>query len=107
MKIISSDGVEFEFDGSQSNLLMNVQEDCGNQCPIPIPIISSEIIQVIQKWQECEEDPINEPWDVLWNLAHACIYLQMDEMLDRACRQMAHVLKGKSPTEIRQLVRIQ
>lgn len=105
MKIITSDGVSLDFDGSTSKLLMSVLEECNDESPIPVPLVSSDMIRTIQKWQSHAEDPIIESWDVLWALAHACMYLHMDEMLDRACRQMAHELKGKSPTEIQKMVR--
>lgn len=104
MIVTSSDGVTMEFDGSASNIFKFMLEDCAdvNQQPIPVPNVTADTLKAIQKIQE--DGVIDESWEMLWNVANASIFLQMDDMLDRVCRQMALMLKGKSPTEVRRLM---
>lgn len=98
-------GEVVEFDPSQSRILQECLEDVGGDEPIPIAV-TSRAIDLVKKWMICDAVDPEESWSDLMLLARATDYLNMDELLDRTCRQMASMLKGKSPEEIRAMLEI-
>ena len=91
-----------EFNAEWSRLLTSME---GLEGPIPLPNVDSTTLGKLKYWQEMsDEDPIDEPWDTLWSMAHAADYLDMPAMLDKTCKALAGQLKGKRPAEIRRLV---
>lgn len=103
MRVYTSDCVACEINPHWSHLLMNM---VGLEGPIPLPNVDSMTLGKLKYWQEMsDEDPIDEPWDTLWSMAHAADYLDMPAMLDKTCRALAGQLKGKRPSEIHKLIK--
>lgn len=53
-----------------------------------------------------KDAPYEENQDILFDMANAADYLQMDELLDETCKEIADLLKGKTPKEIRRILHI-
>ena len=92
-----------EFDAEWSRLLTGME---GLEGPIPLPNVDSTTLGKLKYWQEMPgEGPVDEPWETLWRMAHAADYLDMPAMLDQTCKALAGHLKGKSSTQIQELVK--
>jgi hypothetical protein len=71
-----------------------------------LPNVDSVTLGKLKYWQEMPgEGPIDEPWEILWCMAHAADYLDMPDMLDQTCKALAENLKGKSPAQIKALLK--
>ena len=53
-----------------------------------------------------KDTPYEENRDILFDMANAADYLQMDELLDETCKEIAELLKGKTSKEIRRILNI-
>ena len=102
MLIRTSDDEVIEFDHVHSRVLESIYDEVEILSPVPIAVTSS-VLSVLKKWVTSVEDP-DESWDCLMSMAHATDYLDMPDLLDRTCRRMATLLKGKSPNEIRTMM---
>jgi hypothetical protein len=104
MYVITSDGVQCEFDPTGSKFLEGIIEDFGDDPGvIPLSNVDSVTLDKLIFWR-ASPDEVDEPWEVAWAMAHAADYLNMAAMLDKSCRALAGHLRGKSPAEIRRLV---
>lgn len=125
IKLSTSDNQEFSIEKEiaiQSILLKNLIEDFGeSDNTIPLPNITGPIMQKVIEWCEYHkndcvenEEKINE-WDnnfvnvdqeTLFELILATNYLDIKPMLDMTCKNVANIIKGKSPEEIRKTFNI-
>lgn len=116
-----------------SGLIKKMLEDCGikENAIIPLENVSSTILRKVLEWAEhhkedkepVEDDESKEkrtddipPWDVnflkvdqgtLFELILAANFLNIQGLLDVACKTVANMIKGKSPDEIRKTFNIQ
>jgi hypothetical protein len=100
----TTDDVRIEFDESKSHVLESCVDLSDPVCEIPVALPSSAVGHLV-KWMHRTDDP-DEPWNDLLDMARAADYLDMPDLLDRTCRQMALVLKGKSAEQIRTMLGI-
>jgi Skp1 family, dimerisation domain len=105
LMVRTNDGHLTEFDSSQSTVLQQCFEDVGGDEPIPIAV-SSRTLDLLKKWMFRETVDPDESWDDLMSMARATDYLNMDDLLNRTCRQMASMLKDKTPDQIRNMLDI-
>jgi len=106
MFIRTSDDEVIEFDHAHSRVLEGMCDEIGTDItsrPVPLAV-SSSVLCMLKKWVKVTDEDPDEPWDCLMSMAHAADYLDMPELLDRTCRRMATLLKGKSPDEIRTMM---
>lgn len=68
------------------------------------PITTNDLSTIVCKW---DFNFINIEIDEVINLMNAVNYLDIKELLDLCCAKMASLIKGKSPAEIRQILRIE
>jgi hypothetical protein len=105
MYVVTTDGVRYKFEHFQtSHFLANIHDDCGSDDDVSLPNVNSETFLLLMYWLRHPDDPIEQTWDELWAMAHAADYLHMPEMLDRTCKKLAEMLKGKSPAEIKTML---
>lgn len=81
-------------------------EEFGDDQVFPLPNVDSRILSKIIRYL-LEDVSIQETRDDLFSIAVAVDYMQMDELLDEVCKEIANLLKGKSPKEIRSILNIE
>ena len=132
----SSEGHDFKVAlrvAKMSNTIKDLVEDAGTQGEIPLPNVSSKILEKVvtdcnwhtanpaavkaegeEKTDEKRTDDII-PWDLefckvdqstLFELILAANYLDIKDLLDLTCKTVANMIKGKTPEEIRTLFNI-
>ena len=104
MNVFTSDHRYFHLEKDiyeKSKLLTVIAEEFGNDQVVPLPNITSHILMKIIK-----DTPHEENRDILFDMANAADYLQMDELLDETCKEIAELLKGKTSKEIRRILNI-
>lgn len=106
MNVVTSDCVRVKFDDFRTSRVLTAfsADSDGSDCDVPISNVDSATLYRVMFWLKIPDEPIAEEWDMLWRMAHAADFLDMPEMLDRACKGLAEKLKGKSPTEIQKLL---
>ena len=90
----------------KSEILKYTFEEFGNERPFPMPNVDSYIMNLII-YYTLNDVRINENRQTLFALALATDYLNMPELLDSTCQEIANMLRGKSPKEIRSILDIQ
>lgn len=120
----SSDGQEFEVEEDvavQAQTIKNMVVDGCADSAIPLPVVSSKILaKVIEYWKkhanvtadfnsvrELKElndeflKEVEEDLEMLFGLILAVNYLETKQLLDLLYENVANMMKGKSPEEIR------
>lgn len=115
----SKDGRDFKVPTEVSKMSKTVQNliedvDFGANKSIPLPEVSGEILSKVIEYMtyhsENPSDTIDSPWDMefckvdqatLFAMILAANYLDVNGLLDLACRTVADMVKGKTPEEIR------
>jgi len=126
VKLRSSDEEMFEVEqdvANMSQMIKNMIEDTGIDCPIPLPNVTSKILAKIVEYcsyhvkatsttgdkPAASEEDI-KAWDTefvkvdqatLFELILAANYLNIKSLLDLTCLTVANMIKGKTPEEIR------
>ncbi len=89
----------------KSDIFKYVFEEFGNEKPFPVPNVDSYIMNFII-YYTLNDVVINENRQTLFDIAKAADFLYMQELLDKVCKEIAEMLKGKSPKEIRSILNI-
>jgi len=119
--IITSDGKSIFVPAiviSKINLIKNTVEDVGNEDMIPIPV-SSNILEKIVGYYSYKNDTIDFadieehnnkffdiPVDELFDIITTANFLDAPDILDASCDAAAHLLRNKTPDEIRKILNI-
>ncbi|ACO65881.1 predicted protein [Micromonas commoda] len=122
--LMSSEAEKFEVAQDvafKSETIKNMIEDTGLEAPIPLPNVSSKILQKVidyckhhseKKEGEAEEDKnfdaefVKVDQATLFELILAANYLNIKSLLDLTCMTVANMIKGKTPEEIRKTFNI-
>jgi len=120
---MSCDGKIFQVEdavASQSQIIKKVMDDLGTHTTIPLPLVSSNILEkVIQYCTYHAADEVNSSrWDsefleslddheTLLKVVVAANYLCIKSLLDLTCKAIAHMIRGKTPQQIRRILNIQ
>ena len=121
--LMSSDGKVFELDevvASQSHIIKKVMEDLSTNTPVPLPLVSSDILEkVIQycRYHVLHDANPNPRRDMVFLetlddhetllrlvLDRAMEFLQ--NLLDLLCETIANMIRGKNQQQIRQILNI-
>ena len=125
VKLISGDGKIFEVEevmDFESQIVNKVMEDLGTHTTIPLPLVSSNILE--KAVQYCRHHVLHAPHHVnnIWHseflqtrddheiflkLVLAAHYLCIKNFLDLTCQAIADMIRGKTPEQIRQILNIQ
>ena len=108
---------------SQSRIIKKVMEDLGTHTPVPLPLVSSEILEKVIQY--CRYHVLHAPhdanpnpmWDMefletldghetLLRLVLAANYLCIQNLLDLLCETIANMIRGKNRQQIRQILNI-
>lgn len=132
--LLSQDGKDFKIIlevARMSETIKNLIEDSGIDNPIPLPNVSSDILEKVVTYctyhhahpvavvseenkDEKRTDDIGA-WDAefckidqktLFDLILAANYLDIKDLLDLTCKTVANMIKGKTPEEIRKTFNI-
>ena len=137
IKLESNDGEMFTVDleiARKFGIINTMLEDLGeeeqeDEETVPLPNVTSTILQKVIQWvthhkddpalpeddQKERNDPIPS-WDseflnvdqvTLVNLILAANYLDIKKLLDVTCKTVANIIKGKTPEEIREVFNIE
>jgi S-phase kinase-associated protein 1 len=110
-------------------LLENLGHDDEKDNVVPLPNVSSHILEKVLEWAKHHKDdpPVTEDderearsddikaWDAnflkmdqatLFEVILAANYLDIKPLLDLTCKAVANMIKGKTPEEIRKLFNI-
>ena len=88
----------------QRNTMLQVLEflehRLGHPMPkIKTPVISSNIFECVDEWNATFISRLSQP--DLFSIVNAANYLDISDLLELACAQIAALIKGKAPEEIR------
>mmetsp|Transcript_5708 Transcript_5708/g.9289 ORF Transcript_5708/g.9289 Transcript_5708/m.9289 type:complete len:157 (-) Transcript_5708:443-913(-) len=101
--------------------IKNMLEDTGSETTIPLPNVSSTILQKVIEYCRYHTENKNAPeddqkgWDKdfvkveqgpLFELILAANYLDIKPLLDLTCSTVADMIRGKTPEEIRRIFNI-
>jgi S-phase kinase-associated protein 1 len=134
--LVSSDEVEFRIPkrhAEMSRVIANMIKDMegGEDEPIPIQEVKSDIMELITRWMEYHVDdpPKVEPepdvhdhlpkraddicdWDLemlkkldkhtLFNLSTASNFLDINTLMHTCCKHIANTIRGKTPEQLRE-----
>lgn len=121
--LVANDAGRFEVDKEMiktSGTIMNlIDEEMVDDNEIPLPNVSGKILKKVLEFCEfhnqCPDETELTTWDLdffkvdqsdLFELILASNYLDMQLMLDLACKTVANMTVGKTPDEIRELFNI-
>ena len=132
VQLKSEDGHTFRVSqrvAKMSETISNMLEDIGDDCDAPIPLtyIARETLErVIEYCEHHKDDPAPESeeratdkryeepkgWDKefvalemgeLFEVMKAANFLSIKQLLNLSCKAVAHMIKGKTPDEIKKL----
>ena len=136
LKLVSKEGQTFSISKDaavRSNLIKNMLEDAGPEEDIPLPNISTGILEFVLEYLNHYQDPavtppeiekplktanfselvpawdnqfVEKPHEVLFELILAANYLDIKGLLDLSAAKVASMIKGKTPEEIRRTFNI-
>ena len=132
IKLESSDGQIFEIDfeiAQKSETIKNMIQDLGddNEEAIPFPNVTGEVLGKVIDWMTVvneEKDEKGEQYvvdddfenayfnpeivsqELLFSIILAANYMDLKSLLDRSCKTVANMIKGKTPEEIRKTFNI-
>lgn len=110
-----------------SVFIKNMIDDCGpevGETIIPINNIKTKTLEKIKTWiehrsklnqpvdknyelPEWEDDFLEPDQDVLLNIILAADFLQIQELVDITCKKVSAMIKGKTPAEVREILKIE
>ncbi|KAK6041156.1 Skp1 family, dimerization domain protein [Cooperia oncophora] len=67
------------------------------------PLVVASDIKKLEEWSE---DFFNVDYPMLFEIIMAANYLDIPKLLDDGCKKIAHMMKGKTPEEIRTMFNI-
>ncbi len=102
MKFVTSDGHTVDFDHTQSQVIKNIIEDCGEDDSVHVPI-QADILSKTSYWMNQTTEP-EESWETLVAMLRAADFLNMPEMLNRLGKRMADMLQGKPAKQVREMM---
>ena len=136
LKLVSKEGQSFSIAKEaavRSNLIKNMLEDAGPDEDIPLPNISTSVLELVIDYLSHYQDPttappeidkplktanfgelvplwdftfVDKPHEVLFELILAANYLDIKGLLDLSAAKVASMIKGKTPDEIRRTFNI-
>jgi S-phase kinase-associated protein 1 len=89
----------------KSEILKYTFEEFGKDTIFPLPNVDSSVLNLIIHYT-LNDVKITENRENLFAMAMATDFLNMPELLDKTCIEIAEILKGKSPKEIRSILNI-
>ncbi|AGE56480.1 SKP1-like protein [Paramecium bursaria Chlorella virus NE-JV-1] len=126
IQLITSDGGVFyvgENVAKLSKTISDIIDDIeieGVEDPIPIPNVSKDVLDVVLNWcqfsseghtgnevEEFETRFFGVDSKRLLEIVSAANFLNIPDLLDKACSAVADLLRGKSPDEIRAVLGIE
>jgi S-phase kinase-associated protein 1 len=98
------DGISFPLERVSNEILQYVIEFLEHftnepMREIPRPLNSNEISNYVQEWYS---NFINKDKDTIMEIILAANYMDIQPLLDLGCAKIATMIKGKTPSEIRQ-----
>lgn len=92
----------------QSMTIKNMLEDVDDISTIPLPNISTNILEKVIEYctHPSEEEYCNIDHITLFQLILAANYLDIKNLMDVTCKTVANMIRGKTPDEIRTLFNI-
>ena len=123
LELKSSDNKIFEVEelvAVQSETIKSLVEDGCADNVIPLPNVDSKTLELVLDWcknhvdMKLDEEKLKEYEDkfievdqaVLYDLLLAANYLNIKDLLNRACQKVADMMKGKKPEQIRVMFNI-
>ena len=80
--------------------------DCCEPGIVPLQTLKRATMDKLIYYNDNPDIQMNETQEVMFEIVMAADFLQMDTLLDRGCRTIADMFKGKSPKEIRSILGI-
>ena len=111
IKLMSSDQEFFTVDEDvaiKSVTIKNMIEDMGSGDVIPLPNVSGKILAKVIEYCKSQEslEFLQVDQATLFDLILAANYLNIKSLLDLTCKEVAKMIKGKTPEEIRKTFNI-
>lgn len=94
----------------KSTLLKNLLEDLGDSVePIPLQVSSKTLNKVLEYFELDEHEDYFSKMDrdFLFEVIIAANFLDIEDLLDNACKKVADMLKNKSVEEIKKILEIE
>ncbi|KAG6704772.1 hypothetical protein I3843_07G144300 [Carya illinoinensis] len=105
----SSDGETFEVDEAvalESQTIKHmIEDDCADN-GIPLPNVTSKILSKVEDLKTWDTEFVRVDQATLFDLILAANYLNIKSLLDLTCQNVADMIKGKTPEEIRKTFNI-
>lgn len=89
----------------KSNFFMNMN-DCCEPGMVPLATIKKDTMDKVIYYNDNPDIQMNETQETMFDIVMAADFLQIDDLLDRGCRTIADIFRGKSPKEIRSILGI-
>jgi S-phase kinase-associated protein 1 len=123
VQLFTGDGSVFyirENVAKQSKTIADLIEEVGVDDPVPIPNVSSDILDIVIQFCEFNSeyhsrDDIKEFDSTFFDteskrlleIVSAANFLNIPDLLDKSCTAVALLLRGKSPSELRDILDVQ